>query len=130
ADSGYLTRKLVDVAQDVIVLEEDCGTVNGIWVKPIYEGEDEIVKLSERIIGRISAEDITDPLTRKQIVKANTEIDEAAAETVSRLGIEKIKIRSVLTCESRRGVCGMCYCRNLATSAMVKIGHAVGMSGA
>src|SRR5438876_6581160 len=84
ADSGYLTRKLVDVAQDVIVLEEDCGTVNGIWVKPIYEGEDEIVKLSERIIGRISAEDITDPLTRKKIVRANTEIDEAAAEVVSR----------------------------------------------
>src|SRR2546427_2516850 len=71
ADSGYLTRKLVDVAQDVIVLEEDCGTVNGIWVKPIYEGEDEIVKLSERIIGRISAEDITDPVAKKKVVKAN-----------------------------------------------------------
>ncbi len=130
ADSGYLTRKLVDVAQDVIVLEEDCGTVNGIWVKPIYEGEDEIVKLSERIIGRISAEDITDPMTRKKIVKANTEVDEAAAETVSRLGIEKVKIRSVLTCESRRGVCGMCYGRNLATSQMVKIGQAIGIIAA
>jgi DNA-directed RNA polymerase subunit beta' len=130
ADSGYLTRKLVDVAQDVIVLEEDCGTVNGIWVKPIYEGEDEIVKLSERIIGRISAEDITDPMTRKKIVKANTEVDEAAAETVSRLGIEKVKIRSVLTCESRRGVCGMCYGRNLATSKMVKIGQAIGIIAA
>ena len=106
ADSGYLTRKLVDVAQDVIILEEDCGTVNGIWVKPIYEGEDEVVKLSERIIGRIAAEDIVDPISKKKIVKANTEIDEAAAEAINKLGIERIKIRSVLTCESRRGVCG------------------------
>jgi len=130
ADSGYLTRKLVDVAQDVIVLEEDCGTVNGIWVKPIYEGEDEIVKLGERIIGRVSAEDITDPMTRKKIVRANTEIDEAAADTVARLSIEKVKIRSVLTCESRRGVCAMCYGRNLATGKMVKIGSAIGIIAA
>ncbi len=130
ADSGYLTRKLVDVAQDVIILEEDCGTVNGIWVKPIYEGEDEVVRLSERIIGRISAEDITDPISRKKVVKASTEIDEAAAETVNKLGIEKVRIRSVLTCESRRGVCAMCYGRNLATSKMVKIGEAVGIIAA
>jgi DNA-directed RNA polymerase subunit beta' len=130
ADSGYLTRKLVDVAQDVIVLEEDCGTVNGIWVKPIFEGEDEVVKLSERIIGRIAAEDISDPISKKKIVKANTEIDEAAAEAINKLGIERIKIRSVLTCESRRGVCGMCYGRNLATSKMVKLGQAIGIIAA
>jgi DNA-directed RNA polymerase subunit beta' len=130
ADSGYLTRKLVDVAQDVIILEEDCGTVNGIQVKPIYEGEDEVVRLSERIIGRISAEDITDPVAKKKIVKANTEIDEVAAEAVTKLGIEKVKIRSVLTCESRRGVCALCYGRNLATGLPVKIGSAVGIIAA
>ncbi len=130
ADSGYLTRKLVDVAQDVIILEDDCGTVNGIQVKPIYEGEDEVVRLSERIIGRISAEDITDPVSRKKIVKASTEIDEVAAEAVNRLGVEKVKIRSVLTCESRRGVCALCYGRNLATGTLVKIGSAVGIIAA
>ena len=130
ADSGYMTRKLVDVAQDVIILEEDCGTVNGIFVKPIFEGEDEIVKLSERIVGRVAAEDITDPVSKKKIVKANTEIDEAAAEAVSKIGLERIKIRSVLTCESRRGVCAICYGRNLATGALVKIGQAVGIIAA
>jgi len=130
ADSGYMTRKLVDVAQDVIILEEDCGTVNGIWVKPIYEGEDEIVKLSERIVGRIAAEDILDPITKKKLVKANTEIDEATADTMVKLGIEPVKIRSVLTCESRRGVCMMCYGRNLATSKPAKLGEAVGIIAA
>ncbi|HUJ08749.1 MAG TPA: DNA-directed RNA polymerase subunit beta' [Verrucomicrobiae bacterium] len=130
ADSGYLTRKLVDVAQDVIILNEDCGTVNGIWVRPIFEGEDEVVKLSERIIGRIAAEDIVDPVNKKKIVKANTEIDEAAADAIGKLGIERVKIRSVLTCESRRGVCAMCYGRNLATSKTVKLGEAVGIIAA
>ena len=130
ADSGYLTRKLVDVAQDVIILEEDCGTVNGIWVKPIYEGDDEIVKLTERIIGRIAAEDVTDPVSKKKLVKANAEVDEAAAAAISKLGLERVKIRSVLTCESRRGVCAQCYGRNLATSKPVKIGSAVGIIAA
>ncbi|MCS7047768.1 MAG: DNA-directed RNA polymerase subunit beta' [Verrucomicrobiae bacterium] len=130
ADSGYLTRKLVDVAQDVIIREEDCGTVNGIWVKPIYEGEDEIVKLSERIIGRIAAEDILEPVTKKKIVAANQEIDESAAETITKLGIERVKIRSVLTCESRRGVCVMCYGRNLATGKLASVGEAVGIIAA
>jgi DNA-directed RNA polymerase subunit beta' len=130
ADSGYLTRKLVDVSHDVIVREEDCGTVNGIWVKPIYEGEDEIVKLADRIAGRVAAEDVTDPITRKKIIQANMEIDEAAAETLDKLGIEKVKIRSVLTCESRRGICAMCYGRNLATGKLVKTGQAVGIIAA
>jgi DNA-directed RNA polymerase subunit beta' len=130
ADSGYMTRKLVDVAQDVIIYIEDCGTVNGIWVKPIYEGEDEIVKLSERVIGRTAAEDITDPISKKKVVKANTEIDEAAAETLTKLGVERVKIRSVLTCESRRGVCALCYGRNLATGKLVKLGEAAGIIAA
>ena len=89
-----------------------------------------MVRLSERIIGRIAAEDISDPISKKKIVKANTEIDEAAAEAINKLGIERIKIRSVLTCESRRGVCGMCYGRNLATSKMVKLGQAIGIIAA
>jgi DNA-directed RNA polymerase subunit beta' len=130
ADSGYLTRKLVDVAQDVIVREEDCGTVNGIWVKPIFEGEDEIVRLSERIIGRISAEDIVDPISKKKVIRANSEIDEQAADQITRLGIERVKIRSVLTCESRRGVCAQCYGRNLATGKTVKLGEAIGIIAA
>jgi len=120
----------VDVAQDVIILEEDCGTVNGIVVKPIYEGEDEIVKLTERIVGRTAAEDITDPVSKKKIVKANTEINEATADAISKLGLERIKIRSVLTCESRRGTCAQCYGRNLATGNLVKIGQAVGIIAA
>ncbi len=130
ADAGYLTRRLVDVAQDVIIQEEDCGTVNGIWVKPIYEGEDEIVKLSERVVGRVSAEDITDPVSKTKIIQANSEIDEVAAEMLSRIGIERIRIRSVLTCESRRGVCAQCYGRNLATSRSAKVGEAVGIIAA
>jgi DNA-directed RNA polymerase subunit beta' len=130
ADSGYMTRKLVDVAHDVIIQEEDCGTVNGIWVKPIYEGEDEVVKLSERIIGRTAAEDVIDPISRTKIVKSNTEVDEAVAAAIVKLGIERVKIRSVLTCESRRGVCALCYGRNLATGGEVKIGQAVGIIAA
>ncbi len=130
ADSGYLTRKLVDVAHDVIIQEEDCGTVNGILVKPIYEGEDEIVKLSERVVGRVSVEEINDPVSKNTIIHANAEIDEDAAEKLSHIGIERIRIRSVLTCESRSGVCAKCYGRNLATSNSAKVGEAVGVIAA
>ena len=131
ADSGYMTRKLVDVAQDVIIREQDCGTSNGIWVQPIYEGEDEVVKLSERIIGRFSCDDIRDPQNPKHIIaKANEEIDEVKAKRVEALGVEKVKIRSVLTCESKHGVCIGCYGRNLATGGHVKLGEAVGIIAA
>src|SRR5437870_7033898 len=131
ADSGYMTRKLVDVAQDVIVRAQDCGTSNGIWVQPIYEGEDEVVKLSERIIGRFSCDDIHDPLSPKTILaKANEEIDEVKARLVESSGVEKVKIRSVLTCESKHGVCVSCYGRNLATGGLVKLGEAVGIIAA
>ncbi|MGA0326271.1 MAG: DNA-directed RNA polymerase subunit beta', partial [Limisphaerales bacterium] len=106
ADSGYMTRKLVDVAQDVIVREQDCETSNGIWVSAIYEGEDEVVKLSERLVGRVSCEDIVDPSDVKNvIVAANDEIDEVKAKTVDSAGIERVKIRSVLTCESSVSLC-------------------------
>ncbi|MBO4714800.1 MAG: DNA-directed RNA polymerase subunit beta' [Verrucomicrobia bacterium] len=131
ADSGYMTRKLVDVSQDVIIREEDCETTNGIWVQAITDGDEERVKLSERIIGRHACDDIYDPHDpNKILVPANAEIDEAAAELLDNAGIERVKIRSVLTCESRFGVCACCYGRNLATGTKVKIGEAVGIIAA
>src|SRR5258706_4694488 len=100
ADSGYMTRKLVDVAQDVIIREIDCGTSNGIWVQAIYEGEDEVVKLSERLVGRVSCDDIHDPRRPRTILaKASQEIDEVKGKLVEASGVEKVTIRSVLTCE-------------------------------
>jgi DNA-directed RNA polymerase subunit beta' len=130
ADSGYLTRKLVDVAQDVIITEEDCGTTKGIWVSGIYEGDDEIVKLSERIIGRTAVDDIKDPVGNRIIVKADQEINEEAAAAIDAAGVEKVYIRSVLTCETRDGVCSRCYGRNLATGQPVKLGEATGIIAA
>jgi len=131
ADSGYMTRKLVDVAQDVIIREDDCGTSNGIWVQAIYEGEDEVVKLSERIIGRFSCDDIYDPRNPKdRLAKSSEEIDEIKARAVESSGVEKVKIRSVLTCESKHGVCVACYGRNLATGGLVKLGEATGIIAA
>jgi DNA-directed RNA polymerase subunit beta' len=131
ADSGYMTRKLVDVSQDVIIREEDCGTSNGIWVTAIYEGEDEVVKLADRLVGRFSCDDIHDPNNPKAILaRANDEIDEVKAKAVDTSGVEKVKIRSVLTCESKYGICRNCYGRNLATGLPVKLGEAVGIIAA
>ncbi len=130
ADSGYLTRKLVDASQDVIITEDDCGTVNGIVVRPIYEGDEEVVDLPTRIIGRVSCETIKDPVTNTTVIKTNQLIDEVSADKLSKVGIEQLKIRSVLTCESKRGVCIACYGRNLATGKPVKIGEAVGIIAA
>jgi len=131
ADSGYMTRKLVDVAQDVIIREDDCGTTNGIWVQAIYEGEDKVVKLSDRLVGRFSCDDIPNPLNPKELLaKANEEIDEVKARLIDSADIEKVKIRSVLTCESKHGVCVCCYGRNLATGAKVKLGEATGIIAA
>src|SRR5437667_454585 len=114
ADSGYMTRKLVDVAQDVIIREQDCGTTNGIWVQAIYEGEDEVVKLADRLIGRYSCDDIKNPQNPKEsLAKANEEIDELKAKAVDTSGVEKVKIRSVLTCESKHGICMYCYGRKV-----------------
>ena len=131
ADSGYMTRKLVDVAQDVIIREDDCGTTNGIWVQSIYEGEDEVVRLSERLVGRYSCDDVANPQNPKEIlVHANGEMDEVKAKVIESAGVEKVKIRSVLTCESKHGVCIYCYGRNLATGSLVKLGEAVGIIAA
>jgi DNA-directed RNA polymerase subunit beta' len=131
ADSGYLTRRLVDVAQDMIISEQDCGTPKGIWATAIIEGGEEIESLRDRIIGRVSLEDVFDPVTSEIIVEANQEITEDLASQIQLAGgIERVRIRSVLTCESRRGVCIMCYGRNLATGKLVELGEAVGVIAA
>jgi len=131
ADSGYMTRKLVDVAQDVIIREHDCGTTNGIWVSAIHEGEDEVVKLPERLVGRVACDDICDPNDPKRVlVAASQEINEDLAKLIDKSGIDKVKIRSVLTCESKQGICINCYGRNLATGALVKLGEATGIIAA
>ncbi|MBI9019797.1 MAG: DNA-directed RNA polymerase subunit beta' [Verrucomicrobia bacterium] len=131
ADSGYLTRKLVDVAHDIIIMEEDCHTLNGIEVVAITDGDDELVSLAQRVIGRTSCDDIYDPYSEKEvIVAANEIIDEYAAKKIEKVGIESLRLRSVLTCESRRGVCSKCYGRNLATGKEARLGEPVGIIAA
>ena len=130
AEAGYLTRRMVDVAQDVVVTEEDCGTVRGIEVSALKEEDRVVEPLSERILGRVALEDVVDPATGEIIVPAGEEITEEAAEKIERAGIETVLIRSVLTCEARYGVCVKCYGRNLATGKMVSIGEAVGIIAA
>ena len=130
ADSGYLTRKLVDASQDVIITEEDCGTINGIIVRPIYEGDEEVVSLSTRIIGRTSCETVKDPVTGKAVITSGQIADEEIAAALEKVGLEQLKIRSALTCESKRGICAKCYGRNLATGLPVKLGEAVGIIAA
>jgi DNA-directed RNA polymerase subunit beta' len=129
ADSGYLTRRLVDVAQDVIVSEFDCLTTDGIYVEPIIESGEIIEALRDRIVGRVALEDQYD-YEGNLIVKVNSEITEDLAAAIQAAGIERVKIRSVLTCESKRGVCQLCYGRNLATGKMVENGEAVGVIAA
>ena len=130
ADSGYLTRRLVDVAQDVIISEPDCGTLRGISASAIVEGGEEIESLRDRIVGRIALEDVIDPVEGRVIVEANSEIDEDLSSEIQRSGVQRVRIRSVLTCESRRGCCIKCYGRNLATGRPVEIGEAVGVIAA
>jgi DNA-directed RNA polymerase subunit beta' len=130
ADAGYLTRRLVDVAQDVIINESDCGSIRGLEVSAIKEGEEVIEALSERIVGRVTASDVADPISGEVIVAAGTEIDEDTAERIENASVEWVEIRSVLTCESRRGVCAKCYGRNLANGRMVTLGEAVGVVAA
>src|SRR5919202_1987260 len=130
ADSGYLTRRLVDVAQDVIVSEPDCGTLKGIYASAIVEGGEEIESLRDRIVGRTALEDVVDPVEGRVIVGANEEINEDLAAEIQRSGVQRVRIRSVLTCESRRGVCIKCYGSNLATGQPVDIGEAVGVIAA
>ncbi len=130
ADSGYLTRRLVDVAQDVLVNERDCGTPNGIWVTALVEAGEIIQPLRDRILGRVALDDVTDPFTGENILEASAEMTEPLAARIEEAGIDRVKIRSVLTCEARRGTCIMCYGRNLATGRLVELGEAVGVLAA
>ncbi|MDY5911752.1 MAG: DNA-directed RNA polymerase subunit beta' [Inconstantimicrobium porci] len=130
ADSGYLTRRLVDVSQDVVVREDDCGTNNGIYVQEIKEGTEAVESLEERITGRYVAEDVVDPSTGEVLVKANEYVDPKLADKVVKSGIKKVKIRSVFTCKSKNGVCAKCYGMDLATASKINIGEAVGIVAA
>ncbi|UCG75059.1 MAG: DNA-directed RNA polymerase subunit beta', partial [Gemmatimonadota bacterium] len=130
ADAGYLTRRLVDVAQDVTVTEADCGTVLGLEISALKEGEDIIEPLKDRVVGNVALEDVVDPIDGEKIVDAGEVIEEETAEAIDDAGIQTVRIRSVLTCESRRGICQQCYGRNLATMGMVDIGEAVGILAA
>ena len=130
ADAGYLTRRLVDVSHDVIITEEDCGTLRGLIATAIKNKDDVVESLGERILGRTSVHDIHNPLTGELIIRAGEEIREDAARMIDNLPIEQVEIRSVLTCESRKGVCAKCYGRNLATSRMVEKGEVVGVIAA
>ena len=130
ANSGYLTRRLVDVAQDCIIIEEDCGSTNGLTVKAVIEGGEVIDPLADRILGRSSAEDIKDPLTGKVLVAAGEMIVEENIDLIDRAGIDAVLIRSVLTCETKGGVCGSCYGRDLARGTRVNVGEAVGVIAA
>ncbi len=130
ADAGYLTRKLVDIAQDVVISEDDCGTINGIDIEPIIENDEIRESLSSRITGRFSQDKILHPISDEVILDENEYITEEKAAKVERLGIKKVKIRSVLTCESKHGICKKCYGRNLANNDIVDIGESVGIIAA
>ncbi len=130
ANSGYLTRRLVDVAQDAIIAEEDCGTLDGIYMTSLVEGGEVIEPIGERILGRVALEEVVDPFTKEVIVEANEEIDEGKIEKIEEVGVERVKIRSVLTCRSSRGICIKCYGRDLTRGRMVEMGEAVGVIAA
>ena len=130
ADAGYLTRRLVDVAQDMTVTQTDCGTLRGIRISALKDNEDVVEPLADRILGRVSVHDVTDPLTNETIVDANDVIDEGKARFIAETSIEEVEIRSVLTCESRRGVCVLCYGRNLGSGRLVETGESIGVVAA
>ena len=130
ANSGYLTRRLVDVAQDCIIVEDDCGTERGLTVRAVMDGGEVVSSLSERILGRTTAEDVLDPVSNAVLLPANSPIGEEIAETIEKAGVEAVKIRSVLTCEAKVGVCGHCYGRDLARGTSVNVGEAVGVIAA
>jgi DNA-directed RNA polymerase subunit beta' len=130
ADAGYLTRRLIDVAQDAVITEEDCGTIRGVLTGALKEGEDVKEPLAERILGRVAVRDVTDPLTGDVIVASGEIIDEDTAQRISETSIEVVEIRSALTCDSRRGVCAKCYGRDLTTGKLVEPGTATGVIAA
>jgi len=130
ADAGYLTRRLVDIAQDVVVNEEDCGTINGIEIEALKDGEEIVERLADRIGGRFTLERVRHPITGEVVIDVNEEISDEMAEYIEEVGIESVRIRTVLTCETKHGVCRRCYGRNLANNDTVNIGEAVGIIAA
>jgi DNA-directed RNA polymerase subunit beta' len=130
ANSGYLTRRLVDVAQDCVITEEDCGSVDGIWVSSLMEGGEIIQRVGDRILGRTVLDDVYDPITNELLISANELIDEEKVEIIERAGLERVKIRSILTCQAKGGICKKCYGRDLAYGHEVNIGESVGIIAA
>jgi DNA-directed RNA polymerase subunit beta' len=130
ADAGYLTRRLVDVAQDVTIAEDDCGTVLGLEISALKEGDDVVEPLGDRIVGLVALDDIVDPIDQEVLVEAGQLIEEEDADAIEESGIQSVRVRTVLTCEAKRGLCRQCYGRNLATMQMVDIGEAVGILAA
>jgi DNA-directed RNA polymerase subunit beta' len=130
ANSGYLTRRLVDVSQDVIITEPDCGTLDGMYVSALIEGGEVIERMGDRILGRVTLEDVIDTVTNEVLVAAGTEIDEDLMKKIEEAGVDRVRIRSVLTCQSKKGACSLCYGRDLARGRMVSIGEAVGVIAA
>jgi len=130
ANSGYLTRRLVDVAQDMVVRQPDCGTDDGIEIRPLIEGGEIIEPMGERILGRVALIDVLDPITEEVLIRANEEIDEDRVQVIDNAGLEKVMIRSVLTCDAEYGVCAFCYGRDLARGELVNMGEAVGVIAA
>jgi DNA-directed RNA polymerase subunit beta' len=126
AEAGYLTRRLVDIAQDVVVNEDDCGTINGIYSSAIKSGEDIVEPLRDRIVGRYTIERVKHPITGELIVDVNEQVTDEIAAAIEAAGVDMVRVRTVLTCEAEHGVCRMCYGRNLATNRTVDIGEAVG----
>ena len=130
ADAGYLTRRLVDVAQDVVITEEDCDTLRGVEITALKKNEEIVEPLYERILGRVSLYDVTDPITGELYLKSGDEINEDAAQKIADSAIDMVEVRSALSCESKKGICAKCYGRNLSTSRMVQAGEAVGVIAA
>ena len=130
ANSGYLTRRLVDVSQEAIITQEDCGAIDGIWAEALVEGGEILQRVGERVLGRVALEDILDPVTGEVLVKANQGIDEECVTKIEQAGVERVRIRSVLTCETKMGVCRKCYGRDLAHGHEVNLGEAVGVIAA
>ncbi|MDR0528175.1 MAG: DNA-directed RNA polymerase subunit beta' [Zoogloeaceae bacterium] len=130
ANSGYLTRRLVDVTQDLVIIEEDCGTKNGYTMRALVEGGEEVEPLSERILGRVTADDLVDPETRETVIFSGTLLDEDKVELIGKLGIDEVKVRTPLTCETRYGLCAKCYGRDLGRGYLVNVGESIGVIAA